>query len=165
MTSLSKRLNIVAASVVVSLGIAIPAQAMAESPSIVTGVGEGGGSGGSGSLQPFNLQGVIQNQGYQSQGYGRRVKIRGYSRLANSSNNRVDADYINVRCNAYDTLGGYTTDYDSENGGSLVDVNFASNFVYGVGDARKIRVNCTHYATKAGEVYQTTSELEIVIPG
>jgi len=126
------------------------------------GVGEGGG----GTPPTFFLQGVIENQGYQTDpnGYGRRVDIRGYSRLADANNNRVDADYISVRCYAYDALGGWTTDYDDEYNGALVDVHFASNWVYGIGGYRTITVNCTHHATKYGVVYDTTSTAQINIP-
>jgi hypothetical protein len=129
------------------------------------GGGDGGSTGG-GTAPAYVLQGVIQNQGYETNPYtyGRRVDIRGYSRLADASNNRVDADYINVRCYAYDALGGWTTDYDSENNGALVDVHFASNFVTGIGDYRTITVNCTHHATKNGVVYDTTSTAQINIP-
>jgi hypothetical protein len=128
---------------------------------------DGGGDGGGGGTGPtYVLQGVIQNQGYETDPHtgGRRVDIRGYSRLADASNNRVDADYINVRCYAYDALGGWTTDYDSENNGALVDVHFASNFVTGIGGYRTITVNCTHHATKYGVAYDTTSTAQITIP-
>ncbi|UYB54003.1 hypothetical protein OCJ37_08750 [Xanthomonas sp. AM6] len=112
------------------------------------------------------LQGVIENQGYESDngpGGGKRVKIRAYSRFANASNDRVDADYINVRCNAYDQIGnGYTTEYDSENGGALVDVHFASNFVYGI--YRTITVVCAHHATFGVNTYDTTSNAQFTIP-
>ncbi|MET9252922.1 hypothetical protein [Streptomyces sp. NPDC003717] len=131
------------------------------------GGGDGGGGGGGGGAPSYVLQGVIQVEGYTNAPNGqpgRRVEIRGYSRLANASNDRVDADYINVRCNAYD-FNGYTTDYDSENGGALVDVHFASNWVYGVGPTyRTITVSCTHHATKYGVDYDTTSTRQIVIP-
>ncbi|WP_121401006.1 hypothetical protein [Micromonospora sp. M71_S20] len=114
----------------------------------------------------YNLQGVIQNEGSEvhPDGYlhGRRAKIRGYSRLATWGNDRVDADYINVRCFAYDALGGYRTDYDSENGGALVDVSFVSNYVTGsTPAARTITVSCTHHATKNGVTYETTSSTAI----
>lgn len=131
-----------------------------------SGDGGGSGGGGGGTGPAYTLQGVIQNQGYETNPYtgGRRVDIRGYSRLADANNNRVDADYINVRCYAYDALGGWTTDYDSENNGALVDVHFASNFVTGIGSYRTITVNCTHYATKYGVVYQTSSTAQIDVP-
>lgn len=128
--------------------------------------GEGGGGGGGGDPITYTLQGVIQNEGYEyeSNGPGKRVKIRGYSRFADPSNDRVDADYINVRCYAYDPLGGNTTKYDSENGGALVDVKFESNPVYGVGGYRRITVTCTHYAEMNGVQYNTTSNAVIDIP-
>lgn len=160
----------VLAAVAGSAVVAAPAQALQPVCPITTegtdcGGGDGGGGGGGGGTTPsYTLQGVIQTEGFESSGQGRRVKIRGYSRLANSSNNRVDADYINVRCFAYDALGGYTTDYDSENGGALVDVHFASNFVYGIGSYRTITVNCTHEATKYGVTYNATSTLQVNIP-
>lgn len=149
---------------------AAPAQATVTPPCPIDsdcggGGDTGGGGGGGGTQATYVLQGVIQNEGYESSGQGRRVKIRGYSRLADSGNDRVDADYINVRCSAYDALGGYTTDYDSENNGALVDVHFASNFVYGIGGYRTITVSCTHHATKNGIVYDTTSTAQINIPG
>ncbi|MEU3460355.1 hypothetical protein ABZ721_10400 [Streptomyces sp. NPDC006733] len=149
--------------------VAAPAHATVNPPCPVDsdcGGGDSGGTGGGGGGTPatYVLQGVIQNEGYETSGQGRRVKIRGYSRLADANNNRVDADYINVRCSAYDALGGYTTDYDSENGGALVDVHFASNFVYGYSSYRTIRVNCTHQATKNGVAYATTSTSIIDIP-
>lgn len=131
--------------------------------------GDGGGGGGGGGTGPvYVLQGVIENQGYDfdpNVPHSGRVDIRGYSRLADANNQRVDADYINVRCYAYDASGGWTTDYDSENNGALVDVHFASNWVYGIGSYRTITVNCTHHATKYGVVYDTTSTAQITIPG
>lgn len=129
------------------------------------GGGDGGGTGGGGVSPTYVLQGVIQNQGYETgPGGGKRVKIRGYSRLANMSNDRVDADFISVRCNAYDNLGGYTTDYDEESNGALVDVHFASNFVYGMSTYRRITVVCVHNATKGVNTYSSTSTAEIDIP-
>lgn len=136
-----------------------------ENVSFGDGCDGGDGGGGGGTPPTYVLQGVIQNQGYDSDPHvphGSRVNIRGYSRLADANNNRVDADYINVRCYAYDPLGGATTDYDSENNGALVDVHFSSNFVYG--SYRTITVNCTHHATKYGIVYDTTSTAQITIP-
>lgn len=129
--------------------------------------GEGGGSGGSGggTAPTYVLQGVIQNQGYESgPGGGKRVKIRGYSRFADVNNNRVDADFISVRCNAYDALGGYTTEYDEESNGALVDVHFASNFVYGMSNYRRITVVCVHNASNGVNSYSATSTAEIDIP-
>lgn len=130
------------------------------------GDGEGGGSAGGGGTAPtYVLQGVIQNQGYETgPGGGKRVKIRGYSRFADVNNNRVDADFISVRCNAYDALGGYTTEYDDESNGALVDVHFASNFVYGVSNYRRITVVCVHNATNGVNNYSATSTAEIDIP-
>jgi hypothetical protein len=127
--------------------------------------GDGGGGGG-GTTPTYDLQGVIQTEYYQydSNHIGRRVHIRGYSRLADASNNRVDADYINVRCYAYDALGHSSTDYDSENNGALVDVHFDSPWVSGIGGYRTITVNCVHHATKYGVVYDTTSTTQINIP-
>lgn len=150
-----------------ALSLAAPL-AMACSTEIEEGPGSCGyqppGSGG--STPVYVLQGVIENQGYESDngpGGGKRVKIRAYSRFANASNDRVDADYINVRCNAYDQIGnGYTTEYDSENGGALVDVHFASNFVYGI--YRTITVVCAHHATFGVNTYDTTSNAQFTIP-
>ncbi|KMM74833.1 hypothetical protein DYQ93_00170 [Xanthomonas sp. LMG 8992] len=125
-----------------------------------------GGGGGGGSTPVYTLQGVIQNQGYESDNRpagGKRLKIRAYSRFANANNDRVDARYINVRCNAYDPYGnGYTTDYDEEGNGALVDVHFTSNFVYGI--YRKITVVCTHHAEYGANTYDATSNAEIEIP-
>ncbi|MEL4890018.1 hypothetical protein PQU63_01180 [Xanthomonas protegens] len=133
---------------------------------IDNGVECGGGGGGGGSTPVYTLQGVIQNQGYESDGRpagGKRLKIRAYSRFANANNDRVDANYINVRCNAYDQIGnGYTTDYDEEGNGALVDVHFKSNFVYGI--YRKITVVCTHHAEYGANTYDATSNAEIEIP-
>ncbi|MDQ1092893.1 hypothetical protein QE400_002306 [Xanthomonas sacchari] len=130
------------------------------------GIECGGGGGGGGSTPVYTLQGVIQNQGYESDNRpagGKRLKIRAYSRFANANNDRVDARYINVRCNAYDQVGnGYTTDYDEEGNGALVDVHFTSNFVYGI--YRKITVVCTHHAEYGANTYDATSNAEIEIP-
>ncbi|MGW6746136.1 hypothetical protein ACWGDX_36275 [Streptomyces sp. NPDC055025] len=150
--------------------VAAPAQAIIINPpcpidsDTCGGGGDGGGGGGGGTTPSYVLQGVIQQQGYDSNANGRRVNIRGYSRLADSGNDRVDADFIEVRCNAYDALGGYTTSYDSENNGALVDVHFSSNFVYGIGPYRTITVQCTHHATKNGISYDTISSTQIAIP-
>ncbi|MFE0590280.1 hypothetical protein [Micromonospora echinospora] len=149
---------------------ASPAHAFDVICPIEVGDGSCGGSGdtggGNGGYTTYTLQGAIENQGYETSGYGKRVKIRGYSRFADSSNNRVDADYINVRCYAYDMLGGYTTGYDAENDGALVDIKFASNYVYGVagGGYRTITVTCSHYAEKNGVQYNATSNTQIDIP-
>lgn len=128
------------------------------------GDGEGGGSSGGGGTAPtYVLQGVIQNEGYESgPAGGKRVKIRGYSRFADVNNNRVDADFISVRCNAYDALGGYTTEYDEESDGALVDVHFPSNWIYGA--YRKITVVCVHNATNGVNTYNATSTAEFTIP-
>ncbi|HYN93939.1 MAG TPA: hypothetical protein VES42_08835 [Pilimelia sp.] len=112
----------------------------------------------------YTLQGVIQNEGYQNQYPGARVKIRGYSRFANASNQKVDADRITVHCYAHDALGGYTDEYDIDNDGGLVDVNFASNWVFGYGVYRIITVNCFHHATNNGVTYDTNSSVQIAIP-
>lgn len=130
--------------------------------------GGGGGGGGGGTIPPpptYTLQGVIQNQGYEYQpGPARfgRVRIRGYSRFANANNDRVDADYMEVRCFAYDPNSNYTTDFDSESNGALVDVHFSSPFV--PGGSIGIRVNCTHYATFRGVTYNSTSTAQIFVP-
>jgi len=129
------------------------------------GGGDPGGGGGGGTQPTYVLQGVIQNEGYETNAQGgKRLKIRAYSRFANANNDRVDASYINVRCNAYDNNapGSGTTDYDSENNGALVDVHFNSNFVYGV--YRTITVICLHHATYGVNVYDATSTAEIAIP-
>jgi hypothetical protein len=114
----------------------------------------------------YTLQGVIQNEGIDSDPNGvphaKRVNIRGYTRFADASNNRVDTDYINVRCYATDQLGQQTTDYDSENNGSLVDVHFASPWVYG--EFRVITVTCTHTGRRGSTDYNTTSTVQITIP-
>ncbi|UZW61936.1 hypothetical protein [Lysobacter enzymogenes] len=128
--------------------------------------GDPGGGGGGGGTPGYVLQGVIQNEGYTTEGAvpgGKRLKIRAYSRLADASNDRVDAHYINVRCNAYDPYGpGYTSDYDEENNGALVDVKFASNSVQG--EFRTVKVVCTHHARFGFLTYDTTSSAEIVVP-
>ncbi|AGL16578.1 hypothetical protein [Actinoplanes sp. N902-109] len=131
----------------------------------------GGGGGGGGTAPVYTLQGVINleksaNEGtwpYRTGG----VKVRGYSRLANAGNDRVDADYINVRCTAASPLGYTTTDYDSENNGALVDVTFWSPIIptSGVPAAiRTITVTCVHHADKNGVAYDTTSSAAYVIP-
>lgn len=117
----------------------------------------------------YNLQGVIQDEGYESDGgigQGRRVKIRGYSRLANASNDRIDADNIYVQCFAHDAIFGHppTSEADSEDGGALVDVHFDSPWVYGVANFRVITVNCTHTARKNGINYTATSTRQITVP-
>ncbi|MEV6690978.1 hypothetical protein AB0M35_05845 [Micromonospora sp. NPDC051196] len=131
----------------------------------------GGGGGGTPPAPAYTLQGVIELEKYGHEGsWPYRtggVKVRGYSRFANSSNNRVDADYINVRCYA-NTLSGYsTTDYDSENNGALVDVHFWSPTIPVTGvspEFRTITVNCVHHATKNGVSYNTTSTRQFLIP-
>ncbi|MBO9880294.1 MULTISPECIES: hypothetical protein [Xanthomonas] len=160
--------RIAKAALTLALSLAAPL-AMACSTEIEEGPGSCGyqppGSGG-GSTPVYTLQGVIQNQGYESDNRpagGKRLKIRAYSRFANANNDRVDANYINVRCNAYDPYGnGYTTDYDEEGNGALVDVHFTSNFVYGA--YRKITVVCTHHAEYGANTYDTTSNAQIDIP-
>ncbi|MFF3867730.1 hypothetical protein [Micromonospora sp. NPDC001898] len=136
--------------------------------------GGGGGGGGGGPVTPpppaYNLQGVIQleDTGHEGSWPLRRggVKVRGYSRLATWSNNRVDANYINVRCSA--TVLSYSSDdYDSENNGALVDVSFWSPTVPVTGvpvQSRTVTVNCTHHAEKNGVNYDTTSTAQFVIP-
>lgn len=131
----------------------------------------GGGGGGTPPAPAYTLQGVIELEKYGHEGnWPYRtggVKVRGYSRFANASNNRVDADYINVRCYA-NTLTGYsTTDYDSENNGALVDVHFWSPTIPVTGvspEFRTITINCVHHATKNGVNYNTTSTRQFVIP-
>lgn len=44
-------------------------------------------------------------------------------------------------------------------------MNFASNWVYGVGPYRVINVSCTHNATKNGVNYSVSSFSQISIPG
>ncbi|SCL67167.1 hypothetical protein [Micromonospora peucetia] len=134
----------------------------------------GGGDPGTGPGVPppapaYTLQGVIQHEGEEHQGAWPlrqgRVKIRGYSRFANSSNDRVDANYINVRCSA--TVLGYTNnDYDAENNGALVDVHFKSPMVPVSGvpvQSRTVTVTCIHYAEKNGVSYDATSTAQFVI--
>ncbi|MFJ6199022.1 hypothetical protein [Micromonospora sp. NPDC092111] len=137
---------------------------------------DGGGGGGDPVPPPpppppaYNLQGVIQLEGTGHEGTWplRRggIKVRGYSRLATWGNDRVDANYINVRCSA--TVLGYSTnDYDSENNGALVDVTFWSPIVPVTGvpvPSRTVTVNCTHYAEKNGVNYNATSTAQFVIP-
>ncbi|WP_017912794.1 hypothetical protein [Xanthomonas sp. SHU 166] len=126
-----------------------------------------GGGGGGGSTPVYTLQGVIQNQGYQTENGpagAKRVVIRAYSRFANASNNRIDADYMNVNCKAYDVYGHSGSDYDEERNGALVDVHFKSPWVLGYGTYRKITVVCTHHAEYGANTYDTTSNMEIQIP-
>ncbi|WP_217809736.1 hypothetical protein [Micromonospora sp. NBS 11-29] len=157
-----------------------PAQAIpVEPPCPIGDDGCGGGSeppppGGGGGTPPapaYTLQGVIDLEKYGHEGsWPYRVggvKVRAYSRFANAGNNRVDADYINVRCYANDAYGHSTTDYDSENGGALVDVTFWSpvNPVTGVlPQFRTITVTCAHHATNNGVNYDTTSTRQFVVP-
>ncbi|MFI9638842.1 hypothetical protein ACIG87_02065 [Micromonospora sp. NPDC051925] len=141
---------------------------------------DGGGSGGDpgpgnpGTPPPtspaYNLQGVIQLESVGHEGtWPLRVggiKVRGYSRLATWSNDRVDANYINVRCSAT-VLSYATNDYDSENNGALVDVTFWSPIVPVGGvpaQSRTVTVNCTHHAEKNGVNYDATSTAQFVIP-
>lgn len=126
--------------------------------------GEPGGGGGTGGAPTvYTLQGVIQHQGYENDsGGGRHAKIRAYSRFANPNNDRVDADYINVRCYAYGPTGT-TTDYDSENGGALVDVHFYSSAYPAIGGSGFVNVQCTHHAEFNGVSYDTTSSQQINI--
>ncbi|KDN22101.1 hypothetical protein DV20_12015 [Amycolatopsis rifamycinica] len=125
--------------------------------------GTGGGSGG-GTTAAYVLQGVIQTEGTESDGTARRMKLRGYSRFATPGNDRRDADYINVQCTATAQTGAVTGEYDSENGGALVDVHFGSPWIPNGAFLRSVHVACTHYATKSGVVYETTSAADITIP-
>ncbi|HJU40967.1 MAG TPA: hypothetical protein VJ724_15450 [Tahibacter sp.] len=123
--------------------------------------GDGGGGGTTGPT--YTLQGVIQHQGYDySSGGFRHAKIRGYSRFANQYNDRVDADYIEVRCYAYGPTGN-TMDYDSETDGALVDVTFYSSGYPAIGGSGIVNVQCTHYAENDGVVYNATSTAQIAI--
>ncbi|WP_027343278.1 hypothetical protein [Hamadaea tsunoensis] len=124
-----------------------------------------GGGGG----PTYVLQGVIQkideaHEGAWPSRLG-TIQIRGYSRLANANNDRIDADYINVRCYA-NVLAYSTTDYDSENNGALVDVHFWSPKVPTSGvpaASRTVTVTCSHHAEKNGVSYDTTSSAQFVI--
>ncbi|WP_030488154.1 hypothetical protein [Micromonospora chokoriensis] len=159
----------------VAVASAAPAQAwLPECPIDDCGGGEGGGGGGGGGGTPpgpaYNLQGVIQLEEVGHDGaWPYRlggVKVRGYSRLANQSNDRVDANYINVRCST-SVLSYSTNDYDSENNGALVDVHFWSPTVPVSGvpvQSRTVTVNCSHHAEKNGVSYDTTSTAQFVIP-
>ncbi|MFI0795882.1 hypothetical protein ACH4OY_24830 [Micromonospora rubida] len=151
--------------------VAMPAHAsIAECPTEECG----GGGGGEGPVTPpspaYNLQGVIQLEATGHEGSwpfrSGGVKVRGYSRLATWGNDRVDADYINVRCFA--TVLSYTTqEDDSENNGALVDVHFWSRIVPVSGvpvQSRTVTVNCVHHAEKYGVSYDTTSTAQFVIP-
>ncbi|MGC4808794.1 hypothetical protein [Micromonospora sp. DT233] len=153
--------------------VAGPAHAWdVECPAGECGGGDGGGGGGGGTTPPspaYNLQGVIQkdDEGHDGAWPYRTggIKVRGYSRLATWGNDRVDADYINVRCYA-NVLGYSTTDYDSENGGALVDVHFWSPIVPTSGvpaPSRTVTVNCVHHAVKYGVNYDATSTAQFVI--
>ncbi|MDC8012747.1 hypothetical protein [Tahibacter soli] len=123
----------------------------------------GGGGGGTPTGPTYTLQGVIQHQGYEySSGGFRHAKIRGYSRFANQNNDRVDADYIEVRCYAYGPTGN-TMDYDDETNGALVDVHFYSSGYPAIGGSGIVNVQCTHYAENNGVVYNATSSAQIAI--
>lgn len=125
--------------------------------------GGGGGGSGGGTQATYTLQGVIQHQGNdRDSGGGVHAKIRGYSRFANQNNNRVDADYIEVRCYAYGPTGT-TMDYDSETNGALVDVHFYSSGYPPVGGSGIVNVQCTHYAEHNGVTYNATSTAQIAI--
>ncbi|WP_329108719.1 hypothetical protein OG792_08745 [Micromonospora sp. NBC_01699] len=134
------------------------------------GGGEGGGGGGTPPGPAYNLQGVIQLEDTGHEGaWPLRlggIKVRGYSRLATWGNDRVDANYINVRCSA--TVLSYSTqEYDSENNGALVDVHFWSPTVPVTGvpaQSRTVTVTCIHHAEKNGVNYDTTSTAQFVIP-
>ena len=123
----------------------------------------GGGGGGTPAGPTYTLQGVIQQQGFSySSGNFRHAKIRGYSRLANQNNDRVDADYIEVRCYAYGPTGT-TMDYDDETNGALVDVHFYSSGHPPIGGSGIVNVQCTHYAEFNGVTYNATSSAQIAI--
>lgn len=123
-----------------------------------------GGGGGGGTQATYTLQGVIQHQGNdRDSGGGMHAKIRGYSRFADQNNNRVDADYIEVRCTAYGPTGN-TTDYDSETNGALVDVHFYSSGYPPVGGSGIVNVQCSHHAEHNGVTYDATSTTQIAIP-
>lgn len=123
----------------------------------------GGGGGGGTPAATYTLQGVIQHQGYEySSGGFRHAKIRGYSRFANQNNDRVDADYIEVRCYAYGPTGT-TMDYDSETDGALVDVHFYSSGYPAIGGSGIVNVQCTHHAEFRGVTYDATSSSQIAI--
>jgi hypothetical protein len=123
----------------------------------------GGGGGGGTPAATYTLQGVIQHQGYDySSGGMRHAKIRGYSRFANQNNDRVDADYIEVRCTAYGPTGN-TMDYDSETDGALVDVHFYSSGYPAIGGSGIVNVQCTHHAEHNGVTYDATSNAQIAI--
>ena len=158
--------------------VAMPAHASEPDCSLNCDGGGGGGTGDPGdpgtppppSSPAYNLQGVIQLESVGHEGaWPFRVggiKVRGYSRLATWSNDRVDANYINVRCSAA-VLSYSTNDYDSENNGALVDVTFWSPTVPVSGvpaQSRTVTVNCTHHAEKNGVNYDTTSTAQFVIP-
>ncbi|OLZ44140.1 hypothetical protein BS329_37565 [Amycolatopsis coloradensis] len=163
-----KRIFTALAVAALSLGSIAPAQA---DPIQLPGISEpnpeepgtGGGSGGS-TTAAYILQGVIQNEGLQSDGTGKRVKIRGYSRFATPGNDRRDADYINVRCTATGPGGSTTGDYDSENDGALIDVHFETPWIPNGAVLRTVHVACSHYATKNGVVYETASATDIAVP-
>ncbi|WP_432906949.1 hypothetical protein ACQP1S_14220 [Micromonospora matsumotoense] len=155
--------------------VAIPAYASEPECSLNC---DGGGSGGD-PVPPtptsppgpaYNLQGVIQLESVGHEGnWPLRVggiKVRGYSRLATWGNDRVDANYINVRCSAT-ALAYVTNDYDSENNGALVDVTFWSPTVPVTGvpvQSRTVTVRCTHHAEKNGVNYDAISTAQFVIP-
>ncbi|WP_414941254.1 hypothetical protein [Amycolatopsis sp. cmx-11-51] len=168
MSSSRTRVFTALAVAALSLGAIAPAQA---DPIQLPGISEpnpedpgaGGGSGGS-TTAAYVLQGVIQKEGLQSDGISKRVKIRGYSRFATPGNDRRDADYINVRCTATGPGGSETGKYDSENGGALVDVDFETPWIPNGAVLRTVHVACTHYATKAGVVYENTSATDITVP-
>ncbi|MDC8012564.1 hypothetical protein [Tahibacter soli] len=119
--------------------------------------------GGGGTPPTYTLQGVIQHEGNESDsGGGVHARIRGYSRLANQNNDRVDADYIEVRCYAYGPTAT-TMDYDSETNGALVDVHFYSSAHPPIGGSGIVNVQCTHHAEKNGVTYDATSATQIAI--
>lgn len=123
----------------------------------------GGGSGGGTTGPTYTLQGVIQHEGYEySSGGFRHAKIRGYSRFANQNNDRVDADYIEVRCYAYGPTGT-TMDYDSETDGALVDVHFYSSGYPAIGGSGIVNVQCSHHVEHNGVTYDATSASQIFI--
>ena len=115
--------------------------------------------GGGGTPPTYTLQGVIQDQGNERNSNGWLfAHIRGYSRLADANNDRVDADYISVACNTYGP--GTSSDSDDEHNGALVDVHFYSAGVPR-GGVNTVTVQCTHHAEKNGVSYNTTSTTQI----
>jgi hypothetical protein len=147
-------------------GLAMASAAQACSPDIEEGPGSCGyqpPGGGGGNPPRYVLQGEIQNQGYEDgSNRSKFLKIRAYSRFADQNNDRVDADYINVRCTAFGVVGG-ASDYDSENGGALVDVHFGVGPIAPGMIGVPVTVQCTHHATYGTTTYDTTSTSTIYV--